>query len=156
MTEGKNRQLAAIPSSTSERSAERLAQRPDRIALWAFFLAIAVMVAAAASAHAGSGGVGLGGGSSVNEGKYARTWSSFKPGEQRWAHRTSKCESGQNPRAIGGGGAYRGAFQFTKPTWKTAPKSPGGDPIKYRWKTQAVVAVLLKHHEGTRPWPVCG
>ena len=51
---------------------------------------------------------------------------------------------------------YHGAFQFTLPTWHRAPKSPGGDPIDYTWRTQAVVAVLLKHHVGTTPWPKCG
>ena len=31
-----------------------------------------------------------------------------------------------------------------------------GDPIAFPYKTQAVVAVLLMHREGTGPWPVCG
>jgi hypothetical protein len=41
-------------------------------------------------------------------------------------------------------------------TWKTSPRSPGGDPIDYSYRTQAVVAVLLMHEMGTSPWPVCG
>lgn len=157
MNEGTNRQPAAIQTHRREKPRGRLADRPDRIALWAFFLAVAAMIAAATSAHAGSGGVGLGGGShSSHSGRYTRIWDGFNAKDHRWAHRTSQCESGGNPRAIGGGGSYRGAFQFTRPTWKAAPKSPGGDPIRYAWRTQAVVAVLLKHHQGSSPWPVCG
>ena len=41
---------------------ERLAARPDRLALWAVALAVIVTVAAAVSAQASSGGVGAGGG----------------------------------------------------------------------------------------------
>ena len=70
--------------------------------------------------------------------------------------RRAQCESGGDPRAIGGGGVYRGAFQFMRSTWKSSPKSPGGDPIAYPYKTQAVVAVVLMHRQGTSPWPVCG
>ena len=36
-------------------------------------------------------------------------------------------------------------------TWKASPKSPGGDPIAYPYRTQAVVAVLLKNRDGARP-----
>ena len=64
-----------------------------------------------------------------------------------------RCESGKDPKAIGGNGMYRGAFQFMKSTWRVSPKSPGGDPIAYTYKTQAVVAVALKHRDGTRPGP---
>ena len=80
----------------------------------------------------------------------------FPRHQRRWAHRTSECESGGNPRAIGGGGLYRGAFQFLKSTWRSSPKSPGGDPIAYSYRTQAVVAVLLKRRDGAGHWPVCG
>jgi hypothetical protein len=51
---------------------------------------------------------------------------------------------------------YRGAFQFMKATWRTSPKSPGGDPIRYSYRTQAVVAVMLKRRDGAGHWPVCG
>jgi hypothetical protein len=85
-----------------------------------------------------------------------RIWQSYSTADHRWAHKTSYCESGENPRAVALGGSYRGAFMFTRPAWKGAPKSPGGDPIKYSWRTQAVVAVALKHQLGTKPWPVCG
>ena len=92
----------------------------------------------------------------VDEAKYVRMWAKTPVAEKRWAKSTSTCESGGNPRAIGGGGVYRGAFQFTRSTWRSSPKSPGGDPIAYSFRTQAVVAVLLKQRDGTKPWPVCG
>ena len=132
--------------------------------MWAFVLAVAVMIAAAASARGSSGGVASGGsggtrsggGTAVASSRYDELWGSFSTPDHRWARRTSECESGGDPTAIGGGGRYHGAFQFTLPTWHRAPKSPGGDPIDYTWRTQAVVAVLLKHHVGTTPWPKCG
>jgi len=132
--------------------------------MWAFVLAVAVMIAAAASARGSSGGVASGGsggtrsggGTAVASSRYDELWGSFSTPDHRWARRTSECESGGDPTAIGGGGKYHGAFQFTLPTWHRAPKSPGGDPIDYTWRTQAVVAVLLKHHVGTTPWPKCG
>ena len=43
-----------------------------------------------------------------------------------------------------------------KSTWKSSPKSVGSDPHKYSWKTQAVVAVLLKKRDGAGHWPNCG
>ena len=115
--------------------------------------------AAAGSAHA-DGGVSPGGdGSRTTEGsqtKYDRIWNDTSRANKRWARRTAECESGGDPDAIGGGGRYRGAFQFMKSTWRTSPKSPGGDPIKYTYRTQAVVAVLLKKRDGAQHWPVCG
>jgi soluble lytic murein transglycosylase-like protein len=75
---------------------------------------------------------------------------------KRWAKRVAHCESGGNPNAVGGGGAYRGAFQFMRSTWRHAPRSPGGDPIDYSYKTQAFVAVRLKGRAGKSPWPSCG
>ena len=114
---------------------------------------------AAGSAHAG-GGVSPGGdGSRTTErtqDKYDRIWNDTSRANKRWARRTAECESGRDPDAIGGGGRYRGAFQFMKATWRSSPKSPGGDPIDYRYRTQAVVAVLLKKRDGAQHWPVCG
>ena len=88
--------------------------------------------------------------------KYARIWNHLDASDKRWARTTSQCESGGDPDAIGGGGIYRGAFQFLRSTWKASPKSPGGDPIAYPYKTQAVVAILLMHRDGAEHWPVCG
>jgi hypothetical protein len=88
--------------------------------------------------------------------RYERLWDRVTPRERRWAHQTAECESGGDPDAIGGGGLYRGAFQFMLSTWKRAPKSPGGDPIRYSYRTQAVVAVALMREDGTAHWPTCG
>jgi hypothetical protein len=137
--------------------------RPRRAALSALLVAIGALLVAAVSAQAGSGGIGAtgstGGGSgsgTVDQSRYTRIWQSYSAADHHWAHKTSYCESGENPRAVALGGSYRGAFMFTRPAWKGAPKSPGGDPITYSWRTQAVVAVALKHQLGTKPWPVCG
>ena len=131
--------------------------RPDRVAFWAVMLAVVAMLAGAASSRGDTGGLGVDSGSdSVNQARYVKIWQGFKLGDRRWARRTSDCESGGNPRAIGGDGRYRGAFQFMRATWRRAPRSPGGDPIRYRWRTQAVVAVSLKHRDGTGAWPNCG
>ena len=109
-------------------------------------------VASSGGVSASSGGTGGGGGDS----KYKRLWHKTSRHNKHWANKTAECESGKDPNAIGGGGQYRGAFQFMKSSWKNAPKTPGGDPIDYGYKTQAVVAVALKKHMGTKPWPVCG
>jgi hypothetical protein len=124
-------------------------------------LAILLGVLAASDAGASSGGVGPGGTSarttsSGTAPRYLRLYRRTTTREKRWARRTAECESGGNPRAIGGGGAYRGAFQFLRSSWNNAPKSPGGDPIRYTYRTQAVVAIHLKRQMGTKPWPVCG
>ena len=158
MHEGEARQRTPTEYRRT-RSRSSFSERPDRIALWAFGMAIVVMIAAAASAHAGgSGGTGPGGTGtkSGHHGRYARLWDGVSHRDKRWARRTSECESGGNPKAVSPGGTYRGAFQFSRPTWRSAPKSPGGDPIRYRWRTQAVVAVYKKHRDGTSAWPSCG
>ena len=113
-----------------------------------------ILLSASAPAGAYSGGTSTttsGGGD-----KYQRLWDNVSRSNKRWARHTAECESGKDPDAIGGGGRYRGAFQFMKSTWRQAPKSPGGDPIKYSYRTQAVVAVYLKKRDGTGHWPNCG
>jgi Transglycosylase-like domain len=152
MTERTNRRQATHRSASARRA------RRVGIAKRAVACAAALTVGVSATAYAG-GGVSAGGGSrhqSHANGKYARMWENFSAKEHRWAHKTGYCESGNDPKALGDGGRYRGAFMFTWNAWKTTPKSPGGDPIHYTWKTQATVAVLLKHRDGTKPWPVCG
>jgi hypothetical protein len=119
-------------------------------------------VAMTSSAVASSGGVSASSGGTGDSGsgrgdsKYKRLWHKTSRHNKHWANKTAECESGKDPNAIGGGGQYRGAFQFMRSSWKNAPKTPGGDPIDYGYKTQAVVAVALKKHMGTKPWPVCG
>ena len=123
-------------------------------------LTMVSMVVFSQPVSAGSGGISPvaegSGATSSGTGKYERIWRTFRPGERRWANSTAECESGRNPRAIGGGGMYRGAFQFLKSTWRASPKSPGGDPIAYSYRTQAVVAVMLMRRDGAGHWPVCG
>ena len=77
------------------------------------------------------------------------------PENKRWARRVSECESGRNPNALGAGGTYRGAFQFSRETWVNSPQSPGGDPVAYSYRTQAFVAVRLKTRDGNGHWPSC-
>jgi len=132
------------------------------IALFALGVACAFTFASA-NASSGSGGVPTGGsgGETADEptadaSRYASLWSKVSPRDKRWARTTAECESGGDPTAIGNGGMFRGAFQFMKSTWQSAPKSPGGDPIDYSYKTQAVVAVALKRQDGAGHWPVCG
>jgi hypothetical protein len=143
--------------------------RPGR-ALIAVALAATTVIAliAAASAVAASGGVapGSGGttttstsgtsGDNLTPPRYDRLWDSVSTTDRRWAHRVAECESGHDPDAVALGGRYLGAFMFTPDAWKTSPKTPGGTPIKYSYRTQAVVAVALMHRDGTKPWPVCG
>jgi Transglycosylase-like domain len=140
----------------------RAASPKPRIVL-PLIAALATLAASAAPATAasGSGGVSTDGGSEgeqapADAAKYVRLWDRVDRRDRRWARSTAECESGRDPNAIGGGGKYRGAFQFLKSTWRRAPKSPGGDPIDYTYRTQAVVAVALKNRAGTGHWPVCG
>jgi opacity protein-like surface antigen len=120
---------------------------------WAFTAANAVDADAASS---GSGGTSTGSDATAQASKYESLWSNVSRSDRRWARSTAQCESGKDPDAIGGGGQFRGAFQFMKSTWKSSPKSPGGDPIDYPYKTQAVVAVALKNRDGAGHWPNCG
>ena len=127
----------------------------------AIFAALAIFAGSLDSAGAASsGGVTSGGTTESDEpkagSKYVRIWDRTSRKDKKWARKTAECESGKDPKAIGGGGIYRGAFQFMKSTWKSSPKSPGGDPIRFNYKTQAVVAVALKNRDGAHHWPVCG
>lgn len=144
--------------------------KPRLILLSLLALAGAAIVSFAVGAEASaksSGGIAVGGGGSTAVGDdsteqnaapagYVRIWDGIPAREKRWARSTSQCESGGDPDAIGGGGSYRGAFQFLRSTWRASPKSPGGDPIDFDYRTQAVVAVLLKMRDGANHWPVCG
>src|SRR5215204_4997429 len=109
------------------------------VALGALAILAVAMLGAGAAGAASSGGVSTlssGGGTSTDEAaasrvneRYSKIWDGeITPAEKRWAHRTAECESGGDPNAIGGGGIYRGAFQFMRSTWTSSPKSPGGDP----------------------------
>ena len=64
------------------------------------------------------------------------------------------CESGGNPRAIGGGGAFRGKYQFTRETW--AAIGGTGDPAAAPEAEQDRLAAKLYATAGSGQWPVCG
>lgn len=64
------------------------------------------------------------------------------------------CESGGDPSAIGGGGLYRGKYQFTYETW--AGVGGSGDPAAAPESEQDMRAQMLLEQSGTSPWPVCG
>ena len=64
------------------------------------------------------------------------------------------CESHGNPRAIGGGGSFRGKYQFTYGTW--AAVGGKGDPAAASEAEQDMRAALLLQRSGSSPWPVCG
>ena len=64
------------------------------------------------------------------------------------------CESGGNPGAIGGGGAYRGKYQFDYGTWASVGGS--GDPAAAPEAEQDKRAAILMSRSGSSPWPVCG
>jgi hypothetical protein len=64
------------------------------------------------------------------------------------------CESGGNPSAIGGGGAFRGKYQFTRETW--AAMGGSGDPAAAPEYVQDRLAARLYATSGAGQWPVCG
>ena len=64
------------------------------------------------------------------------------------------CESGGNPRAVGGGGAYRGKYQFDYGTWASVGGS--GDPAAASEAEQDRRAAMLYARAGSSPWPTCG
>lgn len=74
--------------------------------------------------------------------------------------RLRACESGGNYGAIGGGGSFRGAYQFTRQTWNgTAgrfyPELHGVDPALAAPHDQDRMARALWANGGPRNWPVC-
>ena len=125
--------------------AMRSKQRVGRVACLVVAAAMIVLMAGTASAQG------------ATSQRYSRLWDGVSEKNKRWARHTSECESGGDPKAHGGGGAYHGAFQFRLSTWRHAPKSPGGEPHKETSRTQAVVAVYLKKRDGAKThWGGCG
>lgn len=66
----------------------------------------------------------------------------------------AQCESGGNPSAVGGGGAYRGLYQFDSQTWQSVGGS--GDPAAASPAEQTQRAAALYARSGASSWPVCG
>jgi hypothetical protein len=67
--------------------------------------------------------------------------------------RIAECESHGNPRSVGGGGAYRGMFQFSQGTWTSV--GGHGDPAKASVAEQVRRAAMLLARSGPGQWPVC-
>lgn len=65
----------------------------------------------------------------------------------------AQCESGGNPRAIGGGGKYRGKYQFSRETWRSIGGT--GDPAAASEAEQDRLALKLYRAQGTAPWAGC-
>jgi hypothetical protein len=66
----------------------------------------------------------------------------------------AQCESGGDPGAVGGGGTYRGKYQFDQQTWASVGGS--GDPAAASESEQDQRAAALYAQRGTAPWPTCG
>jgi hypothetical protein len=66
----------------------------------------------------------------------------------------AQCESGGNPTAVGGGGSFRGKYQFDYGTWASVGGS--GDPAAAPEAEQDRRAAALYARAGASPWPVCG
>jgi Transglycosylase-like domain len=64
------------------------------------------------------------------------------------------CESGGDPHAVGGGGSFRGKYQFDHGTWARVGGS--GDPAAAPEAEQDRRAAMLYARAGSSPWPVCG
>ena len=64
------------------------------------------------------------------------------------------CESGGDPTAVGGGGLYRGKYQFSVETWQAVGGT--GDPAAAPEAEQDRRAAILYAQSGAGQWPVCG
>ena len=65
----------------------------------------------------------------------------------------AQCESGGNAQAVGGGGRYYGAFQFSLETWRSLGYS--GKPTDYSYETQKAAAQRLVKRSGWSQFPSC-
>jgi uncharacterized protein YabE (DUF348 family) len=64
------------------------------------------------------------------------------------------CESGGNPRSVGGGGQYFGLYQFSLGAWLGV--GGVGNPIDATTSEQTYRAELLYLRSGSGVWPYCG
>lgn len=74
-------------------------------------------------------------------------------GGLNWAA-LARCESGGDPRGVGGGGRYFGLYQFSLGTW--AGVGGSGNPASASAAEQTARAQALYARAGRSPWPVCG
>jgi hypothetical protein len=66
----------------------------------------------------------------------------------------ANCESHGNTAAVGGGGRYYGAFQFSLSTWHSL--GYGGSPTDASYETQREAAQRAVARGGWGQFPVCG
>ena len=66
----------------------------------------------------------------------------------------AQCESGGNPRAVGGNGTYFGLYQFSLGTWHGVGGT--GNPVDASSAEQTYRAKLLYLARGAGAWPYCG
>jgi len=66
----------------------------------------------------------------------------------------ARCESGGNPRAVGGSGMYFGLYQFSLGAWHGV--GGAGNPIDASPAEQTYRAKLLYLENGAGAWPYCG
>jgi hypothetical protein len=64
------------------------------------------------------------------------------------------CESGGDATAVGGGGLYRGKYQFSYETWQSVGGT--GDPAAAPEAEQDRRAAMLLARDGAGHWPACG
>lgn len=64
------------------------------------------------------------------------------------------CEARGNYAAVSASGTYRGAYQFSRSTWRSVGGT--GDPAAASPVEQDLRARLLYEQRGRSPWPVCG
>ena len=64
------------------------------------------------------------------------------------------CESGGNPKAVGGGGQFFGLYQFSLGAWHGVGGS--GNPIDSSSAEQTYRAEVLYLRGGAASWPYCG
>lgn len=102
----------------------------------------------AAPAAAGASGSTASGSSS------ASSTASGSPAGSGNLQRIAQCESSGDPHAIGGGGEFRGKYQFTRSTWQSVGGS--GDPAQAPESEQDRRAAMLYQRSGSSSWPVCG
>jgi len=82
------------------------------------------------------------------------TWPPVQGGPSKAVlDKIAQCESGGNPRSIGGGGSFRGKYQFMTSTWEAM--GGHGDPAAASESEQDYRAALLFEREGAGQWPVC-
>ncbi len=83
-----------------------------------------------------------------------------EPTPEQWASLRS-CESGGNYQAVSSSGRFRGAYQFSQPTWdwvagNVAPHLVGVDPATASPADQDLLARTLHALRGPGQWPTCG